>query len=162
MPKFTYSFNVYCAYKDFDLSVNFQGVYGNKLYNGPSTYTRSSVGLYNVSRDMIHRWTGENTQRSARYPRMYAKDINNERYDTDRFIENGSYLRVKTLQVGYSINKSILEKLSIGNVRIYLNSQNLLTFTKYSGMDPEIGLEGVDRGTYPQARTYSLGLDVTF
>jgi TonB-dependent starch-binding outer membrane protein SusC len=162
LPKFTYSFNVNCAYKGFDLSVDFQGVYGNKLYNGPSTYTRSSVGLYNLSRDMIHRWTGENTQRSARYPRMYAKDINNERYDTDRFIEDGSYLRVKTLQIGYSINKSLLEKLSVGNVRIYLNSQNLLTFTKYSGMDPEIGLEGVDRGTYPQARTYSLGLDVTF
>jgi TonB-dependent starch-binding outer membrane protein SusC len=162
LPKFTYSFYVNCAYKGFDLSINFQGVYGNKLYNGPSTYTRSSVGLYNLSRDMIHRWTGENTQFSARYPRMYAKDINNERYDTDRFIEDGSYLRVKTLQIGYSIKKPLLEKISVKSVRIYMNSQNLLTFTKYSGMDPEIGLDGLDRGTYPQARTYSMGLDVTF
>jgi len=93
---------------------------------------------------------------------MYSKDTNNERYDTDRFIEDGSYLRVKTLQVGYSLNKSLLEKASIKNVRIYFNAQNLLTLTGYTGMDPEIGLEGIDRGVYPQARTYTLGLDVTF
>jgi TonB-dependent starch-binding outer membrane protein SusC len=167
LPKFTYSFNASCAYKGFDISINFQGVYGNKLYNGPSTYTRSSVGLYNLSRDMIHRWTGEGTQNSARYPRMCSSDVNNETLNTDRFIEDGSYLRVKTCQIGYELNKSLLDKVSIAKMRIYLNAQNLFTFTKYSGMDPEIGMRdsydiGIDRGTYPQARTYSLGLDVTF
>jgi TonB-dependent starch-binding outer membrane protein SusC len=166
LPKFTYSLNAGCAYMGFDFSIDFQGVYGNKLFNGPATYTRSSTGFYNLSRDMINRWTGENTQNNARYPRMNANDINNELY-SDRFIEDGSYLRIKTMQVGYNVPQSLISKLHIRTFRVYMNAQNLFTFTKYTGMDPEIGMRdvldmGVDRGTYPQARTYSLGVNVTF
>jgi outer membrane receptor protein involved in Fe transport len=115
---------------------------------------------------MINRWVGEGTQTDARYPRMAANDVNNG-YISDRFIEDGSYLRIKTLQLGYSLNKNLTTKMHLTNLRIYLNAQNLLTFTKYTGLDPEIGINGpleigVDRGVYPQGRTYSLGLNVTF
>lgn len=166
LPKFTYSFNANFSYKGFDLSTTFQGVYGNKLFNGPAIYTKSSTAAWNLSRDMINRWVGEGTQTDARYPRMAANDVNNG-YISDRFIEDGSYFRIKTLQLGYSLNKNLTSKMHVTNVRIYLNAQNLLTFTKYTGLDPEIGINGpleigVDRGVYPQGRAYSLGLNVTF
>jgi hypothetical protein len=166
LPKFTYSFNANFSYKGFDLSTTFQGVYGNKLFNGPAIYTKSSTAAWNLSRDMINRWVGEGTQTDARYPRMAANDVNNG-YISDRFIEDGSYFRIKTLQLGYSLNKNLTSKMHVSNVRIYLNAQNLLTFTKYTGLDPEIGINGpleigVDRGVYPQGRAYSLGLNVTF
>jgi TonB-dependent starch-binding outer membrane protein SusC len=166
LPKFTFSLNAGCAYKGFDVSVDFQGVYGNKLFNGPATYTRSSTGFYNLSRDMTHRWVGENTQNNARYPRMNANDINNGLY-SDRFIEDGSYLRIKTLQIGYTVQPSMLTRLHMRTLRIYVSTQNLFTFTKYTGMDPEIGMRdaldlGVDRGTYPQARVFSLGMNISF
>jgi TonB-dependent starch-binding outer membrane protein SusC len=166
LPKFTYSFNASCSYKGFDLSATFQGVYGNDLFNGPMLYTKSSTANWNLSRDMINRWTGEGTQNDARYPRMAANDVNNS-YISDRYIEDGSYLRLKTLQLGYNFNKNITTKMHLSTVRLYLNAQNLLTFTKYTGQDPEIGIAGplemgVDRGVYPQARVYSLGLNVAF
>ena len=88
---------------------------------------------------------------------------------SDRFIEDGSYLRVKTLQLGYSLSKELTEKLNVTDLRVYFNAQNLFTFTKYKGLDPEIGqgMEGpldigVDRAFYPQARLLSLGLNLTF
>jgi TonB-dependent starch-binding outer membrane protein SusC len=166
LPKFTYSFNANFSYKGFDLSAIFQGVYGNKLFNGPMLYTKSSTGSWNLSRDMINRWVGEGTQTDARYPRMAANDVNNG-YISDRYIEDGSYLRLKTLQFGYNFDKSLTSKLHLSSLRLYMNAQNLFTFTKYTGQDPEIGIAdalqmGVDRGVYPQARVYSLGLNVSF
>jgi len=129
-------------------------------------YTKSSTASWNLSRDMINRWTGEGTQNDARYPRMAANDINNNSI-SDRYIEDGSYLRLKTLQFGYNFNRNLTSKMHLSTVRLYLNAQNLLTFTKYTGQDPEIGIAGpleigVDRGVYPQARVYSLGLNVAF
>lgn len=168
LPDFTYSFNVGAGYKGFDLSVMMQGVQGCEIFNGVSTYTRSSTANYNLMRDMINRWHGEGTQTDARYPRLNVRDVNNGLY-SDRFIEDGSYLRVKTVQLGYNLDKRLVNKLKLENIRFYLSAQNLFTFNKYTGMDPEIGMHkdnsfdlNVDRGTYPQARTLSAGLSVTF
>lgn len=168
LPKFTYSFNASIAYKGFDLSCVLQGVYGNKIFNGPSIYSRSSTATWNLSRDMVNRWTGEGTQSDARYPRLNAADVNNTLM-SDRLIENGSYLRIKTLQLGYDISQTLTKKLRLERLRLYINAQNLFTFTKYTGLDPEIGMRGydaldlgVDRGDYPQARVYSVGMNVTF
>jgi hypothetical protein len=170
LPKFTYSFNANFGYKGIDLSCTLQGSYGNKVYNGPSIYVRSTQNLtYNYARDMINRWRGEGTQNDAKYPRLGGSDTNNSIVQSDRFLEDGSYLRVKALQLGYSIPATIIKKIGLENVRLYVNAQNLFTFTKYTGLDPEIGMRGgadpfdigVDRGYYPSARLFSCGLNVT-
>ena len=168
LPKFTYAFNTNFGYKGIDLSIALQGVYGNKIFNGPATYTKASSGFYNMSRDMINRWRGEGTQTDAHYPRLVSNDVNNGLY-SDRFLEDGSYLRFKTVQLGYNLPPALLKRISVQGLRIYVNAQNLLTFTKYTGMDPEIGMRngdpldvGVDRGFYPSARMYSVGLNLTF
>ena len=170
LPKFSYSFNAAVSYKGFDLSVALQGVYGNKIYNGPSTYTRSTQNLsYNYARDMIKRWRGEGTQTDARYPRLGGLDANNSILQSDRYLEDGSYLRIKMVQLGYTLPVTLTTKIGIKSVRIYINAQNLYTFTKYTGLDPEIGMKGgedpldigVDRGYYPMPRLYSIGMNVT-
>ncbi|PCH52839.1 MAG: SusC/RagA family TonB-linked outer membrane protein [Flavobacteriaceae bacterium] len=168
LPDFTYSLNTNFEYKGFDLSVMLQGVKGNKIFNGTSYYNRSSSAYWNLNVDMLNRWTVEGSQTSALYPRMNATDSNNSQM-SDRFIEDGSYLRVKTLQLGYSLSKDLTNKMNISDLRVYFNAQNLFTFTKYKGLDPEIGqgMEGpldigVDRAFYPQARLLSLGLNLTF
>jgi len=168
LPDFTYAFNVNFMYKGFDLSVNLQGVQGNKIFNGPAFYTRSSSAFWNLNSEMLNRWTGEGTQNDARYPRMNATDSNNSLM-SDRFIEDGSYLRIKTLQLGYTLPQRFADQIGVDKLRFYVNAQNLFTFTKYTGLDPEIGngqsgtLDiGVDRAFYPQARLFSTGLNVTF
>lgn len=171
LPKFSYSFNSAVSYKGFDLSVALQGVYGNKVYNGPSTYTRSTQNLTcNYSRDMVKRWRGEGTQTDVRYPRLGGLDANNSILQSDRYLEDGSYLRIKMVQLGYTIPAVLTTKIGIKSVRIYINAQNLYTFTKYTGLDPEIGMKGgedpldigIDRGYYPTPRLYSIGLSITF
>ncbi len=168
LPNFTYAFNANLGYEGFDLGIQIQGVQGNKIFNGTSFYKRSSTANWNLGKDMVNRWTGEGSQNDARYPRMNAADVNNSLM-SDRYIEDGSYMRIKNLQLGYTLKKSLISKLKLSQLRVYVNAQNLLTFTKYSGLDPEIGMNGyspldigVDRGFYPQARVYSAGLTVTF
>jgi TonB-linked SusC/RagA family outer membrane protein len=168
LPDFTYGFNTNFMYKGFDLTINIQGVQGNKIFNGTSQYKRSSTGVWNLGRDMVNRWIGEGTQNDARYPRMNFNDVNNSRM-SDRFIEDGSYLRIKTVQLGYSVSEKSTKKIGIERLRLYGNVQNLFTFTNYSGVDPEIGMRsgnpldiGVDRGLYPQPRTFTLGMNISF
>ena len=164
LPDFTYSFNLNFEYKGFDLTMNFQGVSGNDVFNAAAWYNRSSSAYWNLNVDMLDRWTGEGSTNDAHHPRMNAMDVNNSLM-SDRFLEDGSYLRFKTLQIGYNIPvKKYIDKL-----RIYFNAQNLYTFTKYTGLDPEIGTGytggldiGVDRANYPQARLMSFGINLIF
>lgn len=119
---------------------------------------------------MTKRWRGEGTQNDPKFPRLGGLDANNSILQSDRYLEDGSYLRIKQLQLGYNIPESLINKLGIKAVRVYVNAQNLYTFTKYTGLDPEIGMRGgtdpldigVDRGFYPTPRLYSMGLNVTF
>jgi len=164
LPDFTYSFNTNFEYKGFDLTMNFQGVSGNKIFNAAAWYNRSSSAYWNLNVDMLNRWTGEGSTNDPRHPRMNATDVNNSLM-SDRFIEDGSYLRFKTLQLGYTFP---IQKY-INKLRVYFNAQNLYTFTKYSGLDPEIGTGytggldiGVDRANYPQARLMSFGVNLIF
>jgi len=168
IPDFTGAFNLNLMYKELDFSLNLQGVYGNKIFNGAAYYTRSSSAYWNLYSDMLNRWTGEGSQNDAKYPRMNARDSNNSMM-SDRYLEDGSYLRLKTMQLGYTLSNSFSKRININKLRLYLNAQNLFTFTKYSGLDPEIGngqsgtLDlGVDRAFYPQARIYSFGVNINF
>jgi len=164
LPDFTYSFNMNFEYKGFDLITSFQGVSGNKIFNAAAWYNRSSSAYWNLDVDMLNRWTGEGSTNDPHHPRMNATDVNNSLM-SDRFLEDGSYLRFKTLQIGYTFPV----KKYVDKFRIYFNAQNLYTFTKYSGLDPEIGTGytggldiGVDRANYPQARLMSFGVNLIF
>jgi len=117
---------------------------------------------------MLNRWTGEGTTNDAHFPRMNAADANNNWF-SDRYVEDGSYLRLKNLQLGYTIPTTLTNRFSVNSVRLYVGGTNLFTKTKYTGFDPEIGngyygsLDlGIDRATYPQPRTYTFGVNVTF
>ncbi len=157
IPKFTFAYTLNLQYKNFDFMTLFQGVAGNKIYQGlrildiaDSNYQTSALG----------RWTGEGT--SNTYPRLTLDDTNrNFSNPSDFYLEDGDYLRMKLIQIGYSIPTKIISKLRIEKTRVYVTGENLVTFTKYSGYDPEIS-GGIDRGFYPQARSFMFGINMQF
>ena len=156
-PKFTYGFASQLRYKNWDLSFNFQGSYGNKLYNQLEQALESPNASYNASAKLANRWTESNT--STTVPRAYALNLYNSYLDS-RFIEDASYLRLKNIQVGYSFKPRLQNGSKLG-VYLYASAQNLLTITNYSGFDPEYS-GYVDRGTYPSARTFTFGVKLSY
>jgi hypothetical protein len=170
LPKFTYGFNAFLQYKSFDLKIFFLGSYGNETVNGLSGWLEGSRGLYNSYATRMNRWTPDNA--SSNEPRMTAANANNNDIFSDRHVENGSYLRLRNIQLGYNVAPSMLSKIKLKALRIYVSSDNLLTFTKYTGFEPEVGdytngqsspfFWGVDLATYPQARTIIGGVNITF
>lgn len=159
-PNWTYGANVTLKYKGFDLVLFGQGVWGNQIYRATR---RFDLQMANMTADALGRWTGEGT--SEDYPRLIATDPNNNfSRSSDFYVESGAFFRIRTLQLGYTLPKNLIAKAKMTNARVYVSGNNLLTFTKYSGFDPEIGggSSGVDRGVYPQARSYMVGLSVNF
>lgn len=157
IPTLTYGLTVSLAYKGFDFLIFGQGASGNKIYNG---LRRLDIPKANFSTDALGRWTGEGT--SNDYPRLTDADDNKNFSNPSNFLlSSGAYFRIKNIQIGYSIPRSLLSNIGFNRVRIYAGVNNLATFTKYTGYDPEIGgsVFGIDRGIYPQARTYMFGLD---
>jgi TonB-linked SusC/RagA family outer membrane protein len=172
-PDFIYGMSLDMAYRGFDMNVSLQGVYGNEIFNGGRWYTDYGAAYYNMDTRMLDRWTGPGTTNDVNLPRLNNNDANNMLI-SDRFIEDGSYLRIKSLQFGYSLTSSLLQLAHITKCRIYVGVENLFTFTDYLGLDPEVGLGeargetrntsltmGVDRATYPQARTFMAGLNLS-
>lgn len=170
LPKFNYGANFNGSYKNFDFTLYLQGVQGNKIYNGTKVVTQGMLRLFNAGPAVLDAWTPTNT--GTNVPRAISGDPNNNSRTSDRFIEDGSYMRVKNLTIGYSLPAKTLGSLTnsvVSKVRVYVSSQNLLTFTKYTGYDPEIGSRngtllrnGIDYANFPQARTVLAGLQVTF
>ncbi|NTV82898.1 MAG: SusC/RagA family TonB-linked outer membrane protein, partial [Bacteroidales bacterium] len=161
-PKWTLGFNGALEYQNFDLSFLFTGAFGQQIFNGAQ---RQDLQYTNRPVSYLDRWTGEGT--SDEIPRYTWSDVNNNYRVSDLYIEDGSYLRMKNIQVGYTLPKKILERLKIGAWRFYISGENLLTFTGYSGAEPEIGAMspvdiGIDRGVYPAARTYRFGTSISF
>ena len=170
IPKFSYGLNWSGNYKNFDFTMFFQGVYGNKVYNGTKVIGQGMLRLFNASTEVLNAWTPQNTNTDV--PRAVSGDPNQNSRTSDRFLEDGSYLRLKNLSVGYTVPGDRIGKLT-GNVltkaRIYVSSHNLLTFTKYTGYDPEVSSKygnlltnGIDYGQYPQARTLMVGVNLGF
>lgn len=179
IPKFYGGLTFDATYKAFDFSVFFYGVSGNKILNyqertlesfGTST---GSVGLENIGQEYYdNAWTPDN--KSNRYARIDANEFNTNTRPSDVYVEDGSYLRLRNISLGYTIPEAGLSKLKITKLRIYFTAQNLFTITNYSGLDPEIGIpqdtngnrlptaSGVDVGTYPSSQFYTLGVNVTF
>ena len=163
IPKATYGLTGDISFMGFDLSMFWQGSQGNDIYNGSVRYDFSYVNRPNSS---LERWTGPGTSNFE--PRVNLNDPNQNARVSDRFVEDGSYIRLKNLQLGYTFPKLWMNKAKIKEFRVYVSAQNLLTFTKYNGLDPEIGtiggaLElGIDKGFYPQARILLGGVSLKF
>lgn len=126
---------------------------------------RYDLNTTNLPTSALDRWTGEGT--SNEEPRVTHSDLNQNNRVSDRFVEDGSYLRIKSLQVGYTLPTAASKRLGMTKFRVYASASNLFTFTSYSGLDPEIGTRGtleigIDRGFYPSPRIYNLGVNVTF
>jgi TonB-linked SusC/RagA family outer membrane protein len=163
-PKFTGSITNTFTLGHFDLSVYFQGSYGNKIFNLlQQTLERPTLSL-NTSATLLNRWSPTNpngtVQRATNSPVPQV---------TDRYVENGSYLRLKNLSLGYNFSSGVLSKIRAKQLRVYVSAQNLATITKYSGLDPEVNFydndntkQGIDYGSYPSVRTFLAGLNVTF
>lgn len=159
-PTVIFAMNNTFTYKGFDLSVFLQGVAGNKIFNANRIYTEGMAVAYNQTTAVLDRWRGEGT--SNVMPRAVYNDPNKNARISDRFIEDGSYFRIKNVTFGYTLPKSAHSKSVINNLRVYLSAQNLFTFTKYTGFDPEVGANGIDLNVYPVTRTISAGLQLTF
>nr|MBP8067364.1 SusC/RagA family TonB-linked outer membrane protein [Pedobacter sp.] len=159
-PDFTYGLTLSANYKGFDMVVLGQGIAGNQIFNA---IRRFDLPTANYTTDILNRWVGEGTSNVT--PRLTLQD-DNKNYSrvSSLFIEDGSYFRIKTLQIGYTLPISFVKKAGLNKVRFYAMANNLVTFTKYTGYDPEIGggSYGVDRGFYPQARTFFAGINVGF
>ncbi len=160
-PDFIFGFNNNFKYKNFDLNIFFQGSVGNDMMN----YTRMELdwmaGKSNATKDALDRWTPENTDTNI--PR--ASGVNKPEVSS-RWVEDGSYVRLKNLAVGYNLTGRALSKLNLEKLRIYVSAQNLLTFTNYSGYDPEVSFRdsntnvGLDYGSYPNVKSFTVGVNI--
>ena len=155
-------------YKSFDLSLQFVGIFGNEIFNS----VRRDLDSYQNTnfRSDISPWTPTNTNTNDPRIGVATGDqglVDNARFSTDRWLEDGSYVRLRNVQLGYSFNDALLNKLGMSGLRIYATGQNLFTITDYSGLDPDVqgnGIleRGVDAGNWPSSRIFSLGLNVEF
>ena len=173
-PKFYGGLNFDATYKAWDFNLYFYGVYGNKIVNYvesalESFPKRGSEGVENVSQNYYaNSWTPSN--HSNRYARADANDNGiSSNTPSSTWVENGSFLKLKNFTVGYTLPASLVKMASLTKVRVYVSTQNLFTITKYTGLDPEIGTQGgnptqngIDTGTYPSSRYYTVGINVTF
>jgi TonB-linked SusC/RagA family outer membrane protein len=160
LPDITYGFTVNVAYKGFDLSLMGQGVAGNQIFQG---IRRLDMINANWQTNALNRWNGEGT--SNTYPRLSTTDPNgNFSKPSNFYLQDGDYFRIKIIQLGYSLPESIIGTAGLTKTRIYVTAENLFTFTKYTGFDPEIGgdVMGIDRGYYPQARSIMIGCNLQF
>lgn len=160
MPDWIFGFNFSADYKGFDFSMMMQGTIGNDIYDASR---RTDIYYANLPEYMLDRWTGEGT--SNTYPRFVLGDTKNW-VSSDLMVKDGSYLRLKTIELGYTLPDKITKRVFISRLRFYVSAQNLLTFTKYEGFDPEISSGGtslgLDMGNYPQAKVYTFGLSCNF
>lgn len=165
-PDFIYSFNNTLTYGNFSLNIFLQGVQGRDLFNANRIYTEGMSVTTNQSVAVQDRWTGPGT--SNEMPRAVYGDPNNNARPSSRYIEDGSYLRVKNVTLAYNIPAETFGRGSFGGAKVYVSGQNLFTFTRYSGLDPEVGYDpniqadGIDNNLYPLTRTISAGLNVKF
>ncbi len=168
IPDFFYGLNINAGFKDFDLSVLFQGVEGVQLYNQFRRDSESMTGGIRAEQATTqNRWTGPNTSNDM--PRAIATDPNDNNRFSDRWIEDGDFLRLRNIQLGYTLPETVTDKI---NLRFYVTATNLLTITPYTGPDPEVfnararsgsQLEaGTDRGNIPQTRMFQLGVQARF
>ena len=160
MPDWSFGLNLNVSWKGFDFSMMLQGTIGNDVFDATR---RTDISTVNLPSWMLDRWTGEGT--SNKIPRFALGDSRNWQ-SSDLYVYDGSYMRLKNIQLGYTLPQFITKKFFVSSLRLYVAAENLLTFTKYHGFDPEISSSatslGVDYGVYPQARTWTVGVNLAF
>lgn len=165
IPDFSYGLNLNLAYKDFDMTMFFQGVAGNEIFN-QMKYTYYFDYSNNCVTDVLNAWS--ETNKDTNIPIMKTANTNGgNSLPSEFYVEDGAYFRCKNLQIGYTLPKKVLDKLSFTNLRFYVGVQNLFTITGYSGYDPEVSSNvlfsrGIDNSSYPNARTYTFGFNASF
>ena len=182
-PKFTYGIGNTFSYKGFDLTIFLSGSYGNDVLNYNRKWIEDPRANHNLLKKVqdyakveLIDPNGPNDYRNLHVvggdphmPRLSASSTNNNQRLSDRYIEDGSYLRIQNISLGYTLPKKWIAPLSLTNVKVYMNLQNVYTWTKYDGLDPEVGsmygdalMSGLDYGRYPSPRIYTFGLNVAF
>ncbi|HEV8283208.1 MAG TPA: TonB-dependent receptor [Chitinophagaceae bacterium] len=166
-PKFNYGLNLSASFKGFDASMFFSGVYGSKIFNEDRKYSELGIFPSNYGTSVLNAWTPTNT--NATVPALQKTLTNNEGRTSTYFVENGSYLKIKSIQIGYSVPKTVTNWIGITSLRIYIQGENLVTFTKYSGMDPEsVNTSTANKGVdfqgmlYPHSKAVNFGLNINF
>lgn len=162
LPDFQIGYNIKFNYKNWDLFTQLYAAVGHEIMNG----AKATAYGYQRHKDLLYSWSNTNTETLIPANRGDLKASRNYRADSDLFIEDGSYLRIKNITLGYSLPKKLINDLSITRCRFYVTGQNLFTFTKYTGFDPEVGgganARGLDKGNYPIAKMYLVGLNLDF
>lgn len=168
MPKFTYGFGGKIWYKGFDFDINFQGVYGNKILNLNRRYIDNMEGNVNGTIIALDRWQSEDNPGNGQINKANRKQTGYNGRTSTWHLEDGSYLRLQNVSLGYTLPNKWTSKFYVDKLRIYVSGQNLVTFTKYSGYNPEVNARpdsaltpGEDYGTYPLARTFMFGINLT-
>ncbi len=171
-PKVAYGLNTGLNYKGFDLTLFFLGQGGVDIYNADRMQGLDASYSFNLYAEETNRWTGQNTSNSV--PRVSITNSNRNFRTSDLFIERGDFLRLKNLTLGYTLPKTLMNRFGLSQARIYVTGQNVFTFTKYAGLNPELGFadgdrsqgqyaqQNVDYAQYPQARTFTLGATLAF
>ena len=165
IPDFSYGLNINMTYKDFDLTMFFQGVAGNEIFN-QMKYTYYFDYSNNCVTDVLNAWS--ETNKNTNIPIMKTENTNGgNSLPSEFYVENGAYFRCKNFQIGYTLPKKCLDKMGFNNLRFYVGVQNLFTITDYSGYDPEVSSNvlfsrGIDNSSYPNARTYTFGFNASF
>jgi hypothetical protein len=171
MPDFTYGFVNQFSYKNFDLNVVIDGSYGNEIYNAGKQNLQSMRFSEQQSADIVRRW--KNPGDITDIPRATLVDSNQNSFINTRWVEDGSFMRVRDISLSYNFDQNILDKLRLSGLRVYGNLKNWFTFTDYTGYSPEVNrslsgvdqvatTQGIDYGSYPQAKTFSIGLNIEF
>lgn len=172
IPKVEANLNLGAGYKGFDLSVVIGSAWGHKIYNGNKYLYEGMNSGSNFLRSALDAWTPENTKTSV--PRAVYQDPNGNMKESDRFLEKGDFIRVRQIQLGYSLPKSLLQKMYLEKLRFYVSGENLLTWTNYSGVDPEFSRTesgqsyasvlsaGIDSLIYPFTRSFTVGVQLSF
>ena len=168
MPDFTYGYSTELKYKNVDLSVAMQGVQGNEIANIFRRYINNMEGGGNCQIDALDRWQSESNPGSGQVVRANRSATGMNGTTSTWHIEDGSYLRIKNITLGYTLPEKWLDGAGISRTRVYFSTQNPFTFTKYSGYNPEVNMKGtsltpgIDYGTYPLAKSFVFGVNVTF
>lgn len=159
-PSHIFSMSNTLSWKGFELSIYLQGVAGNKIFNANKMDLTGMSAAYNQLTDVLDRWQGEGT--STTMPRAVYGDPNQNNRVSDRFVENGAYLRLKNISLSYNFPKAWLRCLTLNSARLTVSCENVATITGYSGFDPEVGVNGIDLSNYPISRTFNIGLNLNF
>lgn len=159
-PRYIFAMNNTFAYKGIDLSIFLQGVQGNDIFNANRIFQEGMSVAQNQVISVLDRWSPTFT--TGKLPRAIFNDPNKNTRVSNRFIEDGSYFRIKNVTLGYNLPEGLIQRVKIQTARVYVSAQNLFTFTKYTGFDPEVSANGIDLNVYPVTRTFSAGINLIF